>query len=434
MSEDRVDEYGYNIRNELISAAKNAKGAKVLEYQYQYDDIGNRITSLDIGTNRTYAANNLNQYTSISNSASSALSAGEFIPQFDDDGNQTLIQTATGIWQVQYNGENRPVVWQCVSTNSLTPNSSTPNSATPPLISMSYDRMGRRVTKNNQRFAYNGYLQIADSFGNIYIWDPLENVATRPLVWMRDISVEYYTHDGNKNVSEIIAADGSIAAHYEYAPFGEVAVQRGEFVALNIWRFASEFADDETMTIYFNYRHFVSAMGRWLNRDPMEELGGVSLYLYGGNEPLNGIDIRGMALWDVVIGDVLKKIEAAISAIEVAESCMNTIRTAFARRDSNNYSDKLNHCMSSCEIANDCSQTIADALGSIKEARDLFVGAVEWTLSWFIPKSWEEIVHEKIQGGSFQDSVDDFVANFSGFDCRNAEEGCECCCRKKYPK
>ena len=39
-------------------------------------------------------------------------------------------------------------------------NSSTPNSSTPSLISMSYDRMGRRVTKNNQRFVYDGYLCI----------------------------------------------------------------------------------------------------------------------------------------------------------------------------------------------------------------------------------------------------------------------------------
>ena len=158
MSEDRVDEYGYNIRNELISAAKNAEGAKELEYAYRYDDIGNRITSLDLGTNRTYVANNLNQYTSISNSALSVSPRVEFIPQFDDDGNQTLIQTVTGIWSATYNGENRPILWQCVSTDSLTPNSSTP-----PFISMSYDRMGRRVTKNNQRFIYDGYLQIADN-------------------------------------------------------------------------------------------------------------------------------------------------------------------------------------------------------------------------------------------------------------------------------
>ena len=78
------------------------------EYAYQYDDIGNRITSTDLGTNRTYTANSLNQYTLISNLCDSASLREEFVPQFDDDGNQTLIQTSTGIWSVQYNGENRP--------------------------------------------------------------------------------------------------------------------------------------------------------------------------------------------------------------------------------------------------------------------------------------------------------------------------------------
>ena len=269
MSEDRVDEYGYNIRNELISAAKNAKGAKVLEYRYQYDDIGNRVSSHDLGTNRTYTANNLNQYTSISNSASSALSAGEFIPQFDDDGNQTLIQTKTGIWQVQYNGENRPVVWQCVSTNSLTPNSSTPNSATPPLISMSYDRMGRRVTKNDQRFVYDGYLQIADNGGNVYIWDPTELVATRPLVFCQSNTQPlFYTHDGNKNVSEIFSGNSTVMAHYAYAPFGVDLIKYDTFVA-NPFRFSSEYIDDVGGVIYYNFRHYNYDCGRWIIRDPL---------------------------------------------------------------------------------------------------------------------------------------------------------------------
>ena len=63
--------------------------------------------------------------------------------------------TAWDGWSVTYNGENRPVLWTLI-------NSSTPNSSAPPLISMSYDRMGRRVTKNGQRFVYDGYLQIAN--------------------------------------------------------------------------------------------------------------------------------------------------------------------------------------------------------------------------------------------------------------------------------
>ena len=57
MSESRTDSYGYNIRNELTSASK--LGGTMPEYAYNYDDIGNRITSTDLGTNRTYIANNL---------------------------------------------------------------------------------------------------------------------------------------------------------------------------------------------------------------------------------------------------------------------------------------------------------------------------------------------------------------------------------------
>ena len=32
--------------------------------------------------------------------------------------------------------------------------------------------------------------------------------------------------------------------------------------------------------------------------------------------------------------------------------------------------DKLNHCMSSCEISDDCGNDIAYALGFLKEVRD----------------------------------------------------------------
>ena len=85
-----------------------------------------------------------------------------------------MTTTAWDGWSVTYNGENRPVLWENVSTNSFTPNSSTPT-----LLSISFDRMGRRVTKNDQRFVYDGYWQIADNQGDLYIWDPTEKAATQ---------------------------------------------------------------------------------------------------------------------------------------------------------------------------------------------------------------------------------------------------------------
>ena len=252
---DSID-YDYNQKSELTNAV--AAIDSDYRYAYDFDEIGNRETSFERGTNSIYCANNLNQYTAVD----------DFTPQFDDDGNQTLIKTATGIWSVTYNGENRPIFW-AQGTNT---------------IAMSYDRMGRRVTKNNQRFVYNGYLQIADSNGNAYIWDPTEPIATRPLVWQHGDSVLYYAHDGNKNVSEVVSDENEISAHYEYAPFGAVTLAMGEYTFSNPWRFSSEYADDSLVLVYYNYRHYEPMSGRWLSRDPIEENElTMNIYLFLGN-------------------------------------------------------------------------------------------------------------------------------------------------------
>ena len=51
-----------------------------------------------------YTTGPFNQYTAIERGEEAA-----FEPVHDADGNQTLIRTSTGIWQVAYNAENRPV-------------------------------------------------------------------------------------------------------------------------------------------------------------------------------------------------------------------------------------------------------------------------------------------------------------------------------------
>ena len=282
---DAVDtiSYFYNARGELT----NAIAAVDSDYRFSYcfDDIGNRKTAIERGTNTLYFANSLNQYMAVD----------DFVPQFDDDGNQTLVKTTTGIWQVQYNAENRPILWENGDK----------------IITMSYDRMGRRVTKNNQHFIYDGYLQIANcehSNENIefqtFIWDPTELVATRPLVWGKGAgptnlnsehsNMNFYIHDGNKNVSDIVTSTSNVIAHYEYAPFGAVSLQGGASATANPWRFSSEYAEDDTATMYYNYRHYESVMCRWLSRDPGGELMSRALYVFCGNDAIYGSDYLGM--------------------------------------------------------------------------------------------------------------------------------------------
>ena len=297
-------------------AAPSAPSTDTLEYAYQYDDIGNRITSTDLGTNRTYTANSFNQYTLISNLCDSASLREEFVPQFDDDGNQTLIQTSTGVWSVTYNGENRPVLWTG-GTQSATTN-----------IVMSFDRMGRRVeyletaggsqssaTETNayHRFVYDNYLciqRLDAANGNAvdlaFVWDVTEPIATRPLIVDKpEVCMACVTHDGNKNVIGLLpmSVELELVAHYRYDPFGcEKRSPRIfsdaviDFYLLNPFRFSSEYYDSSLGLICYNYRHYNSGDGRWVKFDAVGELGGINLFYFLYNNPIADVDVLGLRL------------------------------------------------------------------------------------------------------------------------------------------
>ena len=51
----------------------------------------------------------------------------------------------------------------------------------------------------------------------------------------------------------------------------------------NPWRFSSEYAEDDTATVYYNYRHYEPVTGRWMARDGLGEMGGLGLYIFVGN-------------------------------------------------------------------------------------------------------------------------------------------------------
>ena len=291
-----------------------------------------------------------------------------------------ITATAWDGWSVTYNGENRPVLWQCVSTNSPTPNSSTHNSSTPTLLSMSYDRIGRRVTKNNQRFVYDGYLQIANfehQTSNIkhqtFIWDPTEPIATRPLVWLVLRSLGeggYYTHDGNKNVSEVMASAGALAAHYDYVPFGGVIAQRGESASENSWRFSSEFYENDLDLIYYNYRHYEPIKGRWLSADfAPHEISGLNKYAYCYNYPLSLTDYIGLA-GDTTHGTI--KCIDTDSCIDLANKLENWIKH-YKERQAELIKDKLNLKEEDPRRYNNHIEKALEAITNISRCRGMII-------------------------------------------------------------
>jgi RHS repeat-associated protein len=105
----------------------------------------------------------------------------------------------------------------------------------------------------------------------------------------------FYSFDGNGNVAALAnASNGNLAAQYEYGPFGEVIRQTGPMAKVNPFRFSTKFQDDETALCYYGFRYYDSCLGWWLNRDFIEETGGISLYGFVGNDPIIQSDSDGL--------------------------------------------------------------------------------------------------------------------------------------------
>ena len=100
-------------------------------------------------------------------------------------------------------------------------------------------------------------------------------------------------YDGNGNVTEYLAADGSTAAHYEYDAFGNVIASSGTPGSFE-FRFSTKPQDAATGLYYYGYRYYDPKTGRWPSRDPIEEKGDVNLYVFSENSSIDKIDLKDL--------------------------------------------------------------------------------------------------------------------------------------------
>ena len=116
-------------------------------------------------------------------------------------------------------------------------------------------------------------------------------MATRSLVLVQDNAIYFYSHDFIKNVTEVFDAQGTIAAAYDYSPYG-TATRTGRLVQPVQW--SGEMHDEEPALVYYNYRFYNPKDGRWINRDPIAEEGGWNLYGFVDNNPIDSFDRSGL--------------------------------------------------------------------------------------------------------------------------------------------
>ncbi|RFC52932.1 MAG: putative conserved protein RhaS [Verrucomicrobia bacterium] len=104
---------------------------------------------------------------------------------------------------------------------------------------------------------------------------------------------------------------GQLVASYEYDAFGREVRAWGlntptenqppglpasrPWADLLPFHYSSKLRDVDSGFNYYGYRFYDPGAGRWLNRDPIGEAGGVNLYGMVGNDAVNDFDIDGLS-------------------------------------------------------------------------------------------------------------------------------------------
>jgi RHS repeat-associated protein len=86
---------------------------------------------------------------------------------------------------------------------------------------------------------------------------------------------------------------GMLNAEVEYSPYGRVLASAGA-VSSYPFGYSGQYTDWETGLVYYGLRFYSPKHGRFVNRDPSEEAGGLNLYAFAGNGPTRGWDTLGL--------------------------------------------------------------------------------------------------------------------------------------------
>jgi RHS repeat-associated protein len=205
----------------------------------------------------------------------------------------TATSLSDGRFTYTWDSENRLI--------GVTTRDDLPASVSRVMVEYAYDHQSRRIASSTAVWT-NGSWQAVDSRSFLYDgWNVVKETinhqqpTTNYYTWGLDLSgslqgaggiggllaasldgtTALYCYDANGNVGQLVSTDGELLAHYEFSPFGETIVSTGPLAKSNPFRFSTKWFDNDTGLGYWGYRWYGPGMGRWINKDPLREKGGI---------------------------------------------------------------------------------------------------------------------------------------------------------------
>ncbi|MBI4653414.1 MAG: RHS repeat-associated core domain-containing protein [Nitrospirae bacterium] len=243
---------------------------------FNYDSVGNRTSSHLSSSYTTDELNRLKEDNS-------------YLYGYDADGNmisKTSTSTSTSTFYY-FDAENKLIGVDKYASLTLTSTST-----------YSYDGFGRRVKKD-----VNGAVKFyiydnedirfeTDSVGAITAEYTHGTGIDEPLA-MRKAGQNYYYHvNGLGSVTALTDSSKAVVQSYVYDSFEQIISQTGTIT--NPYTFTGREYDSETGMYYYRARYYSPELQRFTSEDPIGLAGGVNLYVYVGNNPVNWVDPLGL--------------------------------------------------------------------------------------------------------------------------------------------
>lgn len=255
----------------LAAPLKDAtSNALIKQYTYGYDLASNR-TSERVGNKTTTSTpNNVNEITSQSNPSATLT--------YDTNGSLT--------------GDGKSMTFEWDAANRL--------------VAINYTG-----TTSRSEFSYDGLNRLAKVIEKVngvvnstskFVWVGNEKCEVRDAsdsLTLRLYSqgqygggaAYFYSRDHLGSVREMFKADNTVVARYDYDPWGRITEVINTTKSHNT--FTGLYRHSKSDLIFAEYRAYDTDLGRWLNRDPIGESGGINLYGYVSNDPTDRVDHLG---------------------------------------------------------------------------------------------------------------------------------------------
>lgn len=170
------------------------------------------------------------------------------------------------------------------------------------------------------------------------------------------------------SIREMTDSAGAVRARYAYDPYGRQTKVSGDLEA--DFGFTGFYRHRASGLYLTKYRAYDAELGRWISRDPIAERGGLNLYGYVQNNPINRIDPLGLwspeahdkliyyAYWDrLTDGDIFTVHKSSRDFDKATQSAGEAYKHSMARKG-----------QTPADAARQRDQFIAETVAKAKEA------------------------------------------------------------------